>query len=47
MRSALLLGALTALAIGCSNPRRLEVADTLTTSQPSVAGLDAHLGADA
>jgi CubicO group peptidase (beta-lactamase class C family) len=44
MRGALFLGGLVAFAVGCSNPRRLEVADTLTTSQPSVAGMDAHLG---
>jgi CubicO group peptidase (beta-lactamase class C family) len=28
---------------GCSRPQRLEVADTLTTSKPPVAGIDAHL----
>jgi len=42
---ALFLGGLLALAAGCSSPRRLEVVDTLTTSPPAVAGVDAHLGA--
>ena len=41
----MLVATLSAFAIGCSSPRRLEVADTLTTSQPSAAGLDANLGA--
>jgi CubicO group peptidase (beta-lactamase class C family) len=42
-RGAAFLAALAAFAIGCSSPRRLEVADTLTSSQPSVAGMDAQL----
>jgi CubicO group peptidase (beta-lactamase class C family) len=33
----------TVILVGCSRPRRLEVADTLTTAKPSVAGIDAHL----
>ena len=42
-RGAAFFAGLAAFTIGCSSPRRLEVADTLTTSQPSVAGMDAHL----
>lgn len=45
IRAGALLSGLAALAVACSNPRRLDVADTLTVSQPPVAGMDAHLGA--
>jgi CubicO group peptidase (beta-lactamase class C family) len=45
MRWATFVGVLAALVMGCSTRERLDVADTLTTSQPSVAGLDEHLGA--
>jgi CubicO group peptidase (beta-lactamase class C family) len=41
--SAAFLGALVAFAAGCSGSKRLEVVDTLTTSPPPVAGVDAHL----
>src|SRR5579884_438613 len=38
-----LLGLAACLA-GCGRAKRLPVADTLTTSHPAVAGMDAHLG---
>ena len=42
---ALLAGGMLAVAAGCSDHKRLDVVDSLTTSRPSVAGVDARLGA--
>ena len=43
-RGAAFIVAFAALAVGCGSPGRLDVTDTLTTSEPAVAGLDGQLG---